>query len=173
MVASAPHLFKHCNSKMFPAPLKCPEANRRASVSSREASPRLPLCFDLYGKYVCEHLRGIFEGLLLLLCVLWYLKLTKTTGLLSLLLLLPKPPPCSLCSNRSPLLSTWRVNNMRLFKAPPRHTRIMESWSRHLGCGPANIPGPVDPPVSCRCCCCTEEMRLFCSRLLLSFTAAH
>lgn len=61
---------------------------------------------------------------------------------------------CFLCKNNlertdhSPLVSSWTVNR-RLFKVSPRRTRIMESWFRHLGCGPANIPGSVVPV----CCC--------------------
>lgn len=107
-----------------------------------------PLCFDLYGEYICECLRGIFETFSYAVCIM-ITEFNQTTGLLSLPLLPPKPPPRSLCSNHSRLLSTWRVNNRRLFKAPPRHT--LASWK--VGPGTSDAAQPTFlalwSPVSC------------------------
>ena len=157
------HPSKHCNTKMS----KCPWSNHQASDSSREP---LPGCLHASTSMVNMYV-NTSEGYSYsyALCIM-ITQMNQTTGLPPKLLLhpqnlhlVPSPPTIVLFSQ------IWRVNSLQLFKAPPRHTHIMESQSRHLGCGPANIPGPLVPLLAAALLLgFTKDMMHSCSRWVLN-----
>lgn len=100
----------------------------------------LPLAIQASSVFY-EHLRSIFEYSVSC-CVCIMLRANKALPLLP-----PIHPSHTLCFNHSTL--SLRVNNWQLFKAHKRHSRIMESQSRHLGCAPASIPDLVVPFSCC------------------------